>query len=210
MMKLYDFTIAPNPRRVRIFLAEKEVDIPTVQVNLMEGEQFSEAFSRISPLNEVPLLELDNGHHISQVNAICRYIEAVYPDNPLFGTTPEEIGTIEMWDHIAFMSGIGAVAEAFRNSAEMFEGRALVGKRGYAQIPALVERGRERTLNFFSDMDERLSNTEFVAGEKYSAADITTLVAVDFAQWIELGIPDECQHLKRWHAQVSQRPSAQA
>ena len=209
-MKLYDFTIAPNPRRVRIFLAEKGIEIPIQQVDLTQGEQFSEDFSKKGPLNDVPALELDNGTCITQVNAICRYLEALYPEKPLFGSTPEEIGRIEMWDHIAFMNGIGAVAESFRNGAEMFEGRALVGKHRYAQIPALVERGRERTLNFFSDMDERLSESEFVAGENYSAADITTLVAVDFAQWIELGIPGECQHLKRWHEQVSQRPSAQA
>lgn len=209
-MKLYDFTIAPNPRRVRIFLAEKGIEIPTVQVDLMQGEQFSPEFSQKGPLNDVPLLELDNGQCITQVNAICRYIEAAYPENPLFGATPEEIGLVEMWDHIAFMNGIGAVADAFRNSSEMFVDRALVGKHSYAQIPALAERGRQRTVNFFADMNEHLADRNFVAGDNYSVADITTLVAVDFAKWIELEVPEEHEHLKRWYASVSQRPSAQA
>ncbi len=210
MMKLYDFTIAPNPRRVRIFLAEKGIDIPLQQIDLMQGEQFSEDFSKKGPLNDVPALELDDGSCITQVNAICRYIEALYPDKPLFGSTPKEIGEIEMWDHIAFMNGIGAVAEAFRNEAEGFVDRAIVGKHKHAQIPALVERGRKRTLNFFSDMNDRLKDNEFVAGNRYSVADITTLVAVDFAQWIKLEPSADQEHLNRWHALVSKRPSAQA
>lgn len=209
-MKLYDFTIAPNPRRVRIFLAEKGVEIPTVQVDLTQGEQFSPEFCKKSPLNDVPVLELDNGTCITQVNAICRYIEAQHPEKPLFGTTPEEVGLIEMWNHIAFMNGIGAVAEAFRNSAEMFKDRPVLGKHPYPQIPALAERGTQRTLNFFSDMDEHLADSAFVAGDRYSVADITTLVAVDFAKWIKLEVPEECANLRRWYAEVSQRPSAQA
>lgn len=209
-MKLYDFTIAPNPRRVRIFLAEKGVEIPTVQVDLMQGAQFSPDFSKKGPLNDVPVLELDNGVCISQVNAICRYIEAKYPQNPLYGSTAEEIGLIEMWNHIAFMNGIGAVAESFRNGAEMFKDRALVGPHAYAQIPALVGRGNQRTLDFFADTNQHLANHQFMAGDNYSVADITALVAVDFAQWIKLEVPVEHEHLKRWYAEVSKRPSAQA
>lgn len=209
-MKLYDFTIAPNPRRVRIFMAEKGIEIPTVQVNLKEGEQFAPEFVAKTGFNEVPILELDNGTCISQVNAICRYLEAANPQNPLFGATPEEMGVIEMWNHLTFMNGIGAVAEAFRNSAEMFKDHAIVGPRPYAQIPALAERGRERTLNFLADMDKHLANREFIAGDKYSVADITTLVAVDFAQWIKIDIAPEQSNLRRWHTSVSARPSAKA
>ena len=209
-MKLYDFTIAPNPRRVRIFLAEKGVEIPIVQIDLMQGEQFSPEFSQKCPSNEVPLLELDNGVCISQVDAICRYIEAKYPQNPLYGTTPEEIGLIEMWNHIAFMNGIGAVAESFRNGAEAFKNRAVVGPNPHAQIPALIERGNKRTLEFFANIDGHLASRQFMAGDRYSIADITTLVAVDFAKWIKLEAPAELVHLTRWYTEVSRRPSAQA
>jgi len=209
-MKLYDFTLAPNPRRVRIFLAEKGIDIPTVQVDLMNGEQFSPEFSEKSPLNDVPVLALDDGTCISQVNAICRYIEAKYPETPLYGTTPEELAMVEMWNHIAFINGISAVAEAFRNSVEVFKDRPVLGKHAFPQIPALVERGKQRTLHFFSDMDGYLANRPYIAGENYSVADITTLVTIDFAKWVELEVPEACSHLRRWYEEVSQRPSVQA
>lgn len=209
-MKLYDFTIAPNPRRVRIFLAEKGIEIPTVQVDLREGQQFDPEFRQKSPLCDVPLLELDDGQCISQVNAICRYIEARYPEHPLLGETPEQIALIEMWNHIAFINGISAIGEAFRNGEEMFRDRPLVGRHNYEQIPALVERGRHRTLDFFADINERLGESEYLAGGSFSAADITALVAVDFAKWIDIEIPGGHSHLLRWYERVSQRPSAQA
>lgn len=209
-MKLYDFTIAPNPRRVRIFLAEKGIEIPTVQVDLTKGEQFDPQFVLKSPLCEVPVLELDDGQCISQVNAICRYIEARYPEKPLLGETPEQIGQIEMWNHIAFINGIGSVGEALRNSHEMFKDKPLVGRHHYAQIPALVERGKKRALDYFADINERLGQSEYLAGDNFSMADITNLVVVDFAKWIDIEVPDEHTHLLSWYQRVSQRPSAQA
>lgn len=209
-MKLYTFPPAPNPRRVTIFMAEKDIEIPTVNVDLLKGEQFSAEFRAKSPLCDVPVLELDNGTCISQVNAICRYLEAVYPHNPLYGDTPEQVGLIEMWNHICFFNGLHSVAEVYRNGEQWPEGRALIGHHSYNKLPQLVERGIQRVNNFFSDLDERLAGNQYIAGEQFSIADITALAAVDFAKWVKLRVPESHGNLRRWYALVNERPSVQA
>lgn len=209
-MKFYDCAVAPSPRRVRIFLAEKGITLPTIQVDLRKGEQFGEAFRAINPDCTVPVLELDDGRRICDSLAICVYLEQTNPEPPLMGAGAADRAVVAEWQRRAERDGFLAVAEAFRNSTPAFKTRALPGPEDYAQIPALVERGRARTLAFFKLMDARLADREFVASERYTIADITTLVAVDFAGWIKLAIPADCPHLRRWHQAVAARPSARA
>jgi glutathione S-transferase len=209
-MKLYDCAPAPNPRRVRIFLAEKGVVVPTVQVDLRADEQFSPAFRAINADCTVPVLELDDGTRIADVMAICVYFETLQPEPPLMGVGALGRADVTAWQRRVEREGFFAVAEALRNATPAFKGRALPGADDYEQIPALVERSRTRVGKFFPMLDARLAEREFVAGTHYSIADITSLVAVDFARWIKFAIPDECVHLRRWYAAVSARPSAKA
>jgi glutathione S-transferase len=209
-MKLYDCTPAPSPRRVRVFLAEKGIVVPTVQVDLRADEQFSPAFRAVNPDCIVPVLALDDGTCIADVMAICVYFEALQPEPPLMGVGAQDRAIVTAWQRRVERDGFFAVAEAFRNSTPAFKGRALPGADDYEQIPALVERGRARVGRFFAMLDARLADHDFVAGRRYSIADITALVAVDFARWIKLALPEECSHLRRWHGAVSARPSAKA
>jgi glutathione S-transferase len=209
-MKFYDCSTAPSPRRVRIFLAEKGISVPTVQVDLRSGEQFSPAFRAINPDATVPVLELDNGTRITDAIGICIYFEATHPQPPLIGESAEEKALITERQRHAERNGFYAVMEAFRNSTPGLKGRALPGPDDFEQIPALAERCRARVMRFFNEMDARLAHHSFVAGQRYSIADITALVTIDFARWAKLAIPDECSHLRRWHADVSARPSAKA
>jgi glutathione S-transferase len=211
-VRFYDCATAPSPRRVRIFLAEKGISVPTIQVNLREGEQFGPGFRAINPDCTVPVLELDNGARVTDAIGICRYFEAVQPDPPLFGSGAEEIATIESWQRRAERDGFYAVMEAFRNSTPGLKGRALPGPLDLEQIPALAERGRARVQHFFDTLNARLSQAEFVAGPRYSVADITAMIAVEFAGWLrpKLPAPDQYPHLGRWFGAVSARPSAKA
>jgi glutathione S-transferase len=209
-MKFYDCKPAPSPRRVRIFLAEKGVAIPTVQVDLRHGEQFSPEFRAINPQCMVPFLVLDDGTGIGESVAICRYIEEIHPTPALLGADAKDRALVTMWEHRMELEGFFAVAEAFRNATPGFKGRAIAGPQGFEQIPALVERGKARVASFFRELDQRLGESEFVAGPRYTIADITALVSVDFAGWMKLAIPEDHGNLKRWHQAVSARPSAQA
>jgi glutathione S-transferase len=209
-MKFYDCVTAPSPRRVRIFLAEKGISVPTVQVDLRNNEQLTPAFRVINPDATVPALELDDGTHINDAVAICVYFEATHPQPPLMGETAEEKALIAAWQREVERNGFYAVMEAFRNTVAGLKGRALPGPHNYEQIPALAERGRLRVNHFFAQMEARLAQSEFVAGKCYSIADITALVTVDFANRARLPVPEEHAHLRRWHAQVSARPSARA
>jgi len=209
-MKLYDCSMAPNPRRVNMFIIEKGLEIPCVQVDLMKGEQFSDEYRAINPLCDVPALVLDDGTSISQVTGICHYLEDENPEPPLYGRNSREHALVEMWDHIVRGNGLDAVGEAFRNKTPGFKGRACVGPHNYAQIPELAERGIARIRNFFADMDMRLADNAFVAGDFFSIADITAFVVCDFAGWAKEPIPAEREHLNRWYSQISTRESARA
>jgi len=206
-MKLYDYAAAPNPRRVAIFLAEKGIELETVQVDLMTGEHKGEAFTAFNPMQDVPALELDDGSCLNQVNAICQYLEELYPDNPLYGRNPLERARVESWNHRIQDNGVAAVAEAFRNASPNFKGRALPGPRSYEQIPKLAERGLKRVDDFFSMLDEHLGNSEFIVGDYFSVADITAYMTIEFARWVKKSMPEQCTNLQRWHAQVGSRPS---
>jgi glutathione S-transferase len=209
-MKLYDYTLAPNPRRVRIFLAEKGITLPTAQVDLRAGEQLTPAFRAINPDCTVPVLEFDNGERIGEVIAICTYLEAAHPEPPLMGVGAQDRAIVADCEHRVEQQGLRAVADAFRNAASGLKGRALPGPDDYGQIPALAERGRARVAKFFEALDRRLAGHEFVAGERYTIADITALVTVDFAARVQLVVPEGCTNLRRWHRAVSARPSATA
>ncbi len=207
-MKFYDCSTAPSPRRVRIFIAEKGIEIPTVNVDLGAEEQLKGAFAEINPWCTVPVLGLDDGTTISEATAVCRYLEEKFPEPRLMGTTPEERARVAMWDHIVEMDGFFAVAEAFRNSHPRYVGRALTGPVNVEQIPALAERGHERVARFFGMLDKRLGESEYIAGDRFSFADITALVAVDFSRILKTGLADSQSNAKRWHEQVSARPGA--
>lgn len=209
-MRLYDFQRAPNPRRVGIFIAEKGLEIPTIEINLLEGEQFTDDFRAINPRCYVPVLETDTGERFSEVVAICAYLEELYPEPALFGQSAEERARVRMWDHIIEVDGLFAVAEALRNSGEMFENRALPGPETIAQIPALVARGRDRAESFFSRADQRLKESAYIAGDHFSQADISLLVTVDVASWVDLDAFGGRPALQEWHERVSARPSVSA
>jgi glutathione S-transferase len=209
-MKFYDCTTAPSPRRVRIFLAEKGISVPTVQIDLRNNEQLTPAFRKINPDATVPSLELDDGTRINDAVGICVYFEAIHPQPPLMGETAEEKALVASWQREAERNGFYAVMEAFRNSAPGLKGRALPGPHDYEQIPALAERGRLRVQHFQEQMDARLGQSEFIAGPHYSIADITALITIDFAVRAKMPIPENYEHLRRWYAQVSARPSAKA
>ncbi len=210
-MKFYDFSLAPNPRRVRIFLAEKGIEVPSVQINTREGEQFSDAYKAVNPNGVVPSLELDDGTCIGESVAICRYFEETNPAPPLMGRDAKEKAVIEMWNRRAELEGYQAAAEAFRNALPTFEDRALPGVlSGVPQIPALVERGKQSMVRFFKKLDTQLADNRFVAGDTFSIADITSFVTIDFATRVEIEIPDDCPNVARWFAEVAERPSASA
>jgi glutathione S-transferase len=166
LMKLYDCTTAPSPRRVRIFLAEKGISVPTVQVDLRNGEQFSPAFRAINPECTVPVLELDNGTRIADILAICRYFEELYPEPRLMGRTAEQKAVIEAWQRRLERDGFYATMEAFRNSTPGLKGRALPGPESYEQIPALAERGRMRIQHFFTLLGKAPSGYTRLGGSR--------------------------------------------
>lgn len=209
-MKFHDCKTAPSPRRVRIFLAEKGIEIESVQVDLGAGEQFSEAFRKLNPDCVVPVLELDDGSCLSEVIAICDYLERQYPEPPLFGRNDVEHATVLMWNTKIEQQGLLGMMDAFRNSAKGLAGRALTGPEPYEQIPELAERGRKRVLQFFRRLDGQLEGREFVCGDFFSVADITALAVVDFAARGKISVPEDAANLKRWYAAISARPSASA
>ena len=209
-MKFYDCKTAPSPRRVRIFLAEKGIDVETVQVDLASGEQLGEAFRRINPDCVVPALELDDGSCISEVLAICQYFEELQPEPPLMGQGVVGRARVAMWNAKIEQQGLAPMADAFRNAAKGLKGRAVTGPEPYEQIPELAERGRQRVQQFFRRLDEQLADHAFVAGDEFSMADISAMVLVDFARWVKLDVPEDASNLARWYGEVSTRPSAAA
>lgn len=209
-MKFYDCATAPSPRRVRIFLAEKGIKIDTVQVDLRNNEHFTPAFRAINPDCTVPALQLDDGTVIADAVAICHYIEELHPDPPLIGTTPRERAVVIALNRQIERDGFLAAMDAFRNVAKGLKGRALPGPHDYEQIPELAERGRSRVEHFFHDIDGRLAGRDYVAGSRFTIADISALVMTELADRAKLTVPDDCANLRRWHASVSARPSAKA
>ena len=209
-MKLYDYKMAPNARRVRVFAAEKGLDLEKIPVDLAAHEQMDDAFKAINPRMAVPTLVLDDGTLLMESVAICRYLEELHPDPALFGTGAKGKAVVEMWHRRVELEGMQAVAEGVRNSVEFFKDRAIAGPVNFAQIPELAKRGRQRVDLFYTMLDERLADSEFIAGAGFCIADIAALVACDFAKVLKIRVDDTKPNLKRWYDAVSNRPSAGA
>ena len=207
MITLYDCDSAPSPRRARIFLAEKGIAYETVQVNLRNSEQLSVAYQQINPQCTVPALCTEEGAMLADNAAITAYLEARYPQPPLLGTTPNEKAHIASWNWRVEFEGLLAVAEAMRNSAPSMANRALAGQVEYPQIPELAQRGLARVTQFFSMLNDRLADRDFIATDRFSVADITAVVAVDFARIVKIKPGEQHPHLQRWRVTMAQRPS---
>jgi glutathione S-transferase len=203
-MQLYDGGRAPNPRRARIFLAEKGIKIPTEQVDLGKLEQRSAAYTAINPMQRVPALVLDDGTVIAESIAICHYFEDLQPDPPLFGRGALESALIEMWNRRAELHLLFPVANVFQHLHPAM--KVMVDP----QVPAWGEANRPRIYDFLRFLDSELKSRPYVAGNDFSVADILAMVAVDFMKVSKLTVPEELADLRRWHAAVSARPSAAA
>lgn len=210
-MLLYDFALAPNPRRVRMFLAEKRIAVPMVQVNTRERQQFTAEFRSKNPWCSVPVLELDDGTCICESMAICRYFEETQPEPPLMGRTAVEKAVIEMWNRRAEIDGFLVVADVVRHSLPMFTDRSVVGvPSGFPQVPEVAEHGRRRWQLFLDRFEQRLAESRFVAGDEFTVADITTFITLEFATRADLTVPESHSNLLRFRAEVAARPSAAA
>jgi glutathione S-transferase len=208
MITFHDCATAPSPRRTRILLAEKGVPHQTVMVDLAAREQLTDAFRAINPQCTVPVLQTDDGLVLTDNASIAAWVEAAYPEPPLMGRTPAERAEIAGWHWRAEFEGLMAIAEGLRNASPAMVNRALPGPVDYAQIPELAQRGRARVERFLAVLDARLAGREFVATERFSLADITAVVAVDFARVLKLK-PDPERHpqLVRWRTALAARPS---
>lgn len=207
MITLYDCATAPSPRRARILLAEKGVAYETIQVDLRSGEHLGEAYRKINPQCTVPALRTEEGLILTDNAGITAYLEARFPEPPLLGTTPAEKAEIASWNWRIEFEGLLAIAEAMRNSAPAMANRALTGPVNYAQIPELARRGLARVEQFFVTLNERLAGREYVATDRFSVADITAVVAVDFARVVKVKIGEQHPQLQRWRAAMAERSS---
>lgn len=207
MITLYDCATAPSPRRARILLAEKGIRHETVNVDLRSGEQLGEAFRRINPQCTVPALRTDDGVVLTDNAAITAYLEALQPEPPLLGVTPMEKAEVASWNWRAEFEGLIAVAEALRNGSPAMANRALPGPQDYPQIPELAQRGLARVHAFFATLEARLQGRAFLATERFSVADITAAVAVDFARVVKVKPGEQHPNLLRWRTSLAGRPS---
>jgi glutathione S-transferase len=207
MITLYDCSTAPSPRRARILLAEKGVAHDTVQVDLRSGEQFGAAYRAINPHCTVPALRTDEGPVLTDNAAIAAYLEARIPQPALLGGTPLAKAEIASWNWRIEFEGLLAVAEALRNSVPAMALRALPGPVEYAQIPELAKRGLARLQQFMDTLEQRLTGRDFIAADQFSIADITAVVAVDFARAVRVKPGDQHLQLRRWREAMAQRPS---
>ena len=207
MLTLYDYAMAPSPRRARILLAEKGVAHETVAIDLRANEQLGDAFRAVNPQCTVPALRLEDGRVLTDNAAIAAYLEARFPEPALLGITPIEKAEIASWNWRIEFEGLAAIAEALRNSAPAMKDRALTGPVGYAQIPELAQRGLARVQAFFQTLNSRLEGRETVATDRFSVADISAVVAVDFARVVRVKPGDAHPHLARWRAAMGLRPA---
>jgi glutathione S-transferase len=207
MITLYDCATAPSPRRARILLAEKSVPHDTVQIDLRAGEHFGEAYRQINPQCTVPALRTGEGLVLTDNAAIAAWVEAQYPNPPLMGDTPAAKAEVASWHWRAEFEGLMAIAEALRNSSPAMANRALPGAVNHAQIPALAERGLARTALFLATLNQRLADREFIATDRFTIADITAVVAVDFARVVKIKPGEAHPHVLRWREGVGRRAS---
>ena len=203
-MKLYDAGRAPNPRRVRIFLAEKGLDVPLAPVDIARLEHRTPAFQALNPVMRTPVLELDDGTVISESVAICRYFEEIHPEPPLFGTGAVGRAQVEMWQRRLEFGLLGTVAAVFRHL------HPAMSEMEVPQVAAWGEANKPKVLEFLQLLDRHLADRRFICGDAFTVPDITGLVAVDFMKPAKLSVPDEFANVRRWHGEVAARPSARA
>ena len=211
-MKLYDCEIAPNPRRARMFLAEKGIMIQRIEIDILAGENLKPDFLTINPWGLLPVLELDDGTRIDEVMAICRYIEDLHPQPCLLGRDSLERAVVTNRQRKMEFDGMIAVSEVFRNQHENFAERSLPGAAGdiLPAIPALVDRGRQTLQRFFRWLETYLNGNEYIIGDTFTMADITAYCAVDFAAWVDIHIPPSNTRSQDWYRAIAARASAQA
>lgn len=207
-MIFYDCSTAPNPRRARMFIAEKGLEIETRDISIAKGEQLSDEFLSVNPRGTIPVLVTDDGTVLTENLGIAAFLEARFPEPSLMGETPDEKGLVLMWNAIVEQQGGAPIAEALRNTHPAFKDRAIPGPINFAQIPDLAQRGTERTKAFFDLLEARLRDSPFIAGGTFTLADISTFVFIDFARVIKMRIPDENTATRDWFDKVQSRPSA--
>jgi glutathione S-transferase len=193
-----------------MFLAEKGVDYENIQIDLRKGEQMSPEFRKINPGCTVPVLITEDGDKLTENAAMAAYLEARFPEPPLLGTTPMEKAMVAGWQSKCMLGGLMAAAEALRNGSPAMKDRALPGPKNIAQIPELAERGRMRLGWFLSGLNRRLGESEYLAGDFYSVADITATIIVDFAGWVKVAPKDEHTALLAYMERMKARPSYSA
>ncbi|MGE0822062.1 MAG: glutathione S-transferase family protein [Candidatus Binatia bacterium] len=202
-MKIYDSKTAPNPRRVRIFVAEKGLQIPYEEVDIGNAVNRGEEFRKKNPSGTVPVLELDDGTCISETVAICRYLEELHPNPPLMGIDAKDKAIVEMWQRRMELELLIPIADAFRQRHDFFKGKIR-------QVAEYAEAQKKNAEERLAQLNNELANQQFIAGDRYTIADITALCAIDFGRVSKIAIQPDQQHLTRWHAAVSARPSAKA
>jgi glutathione S-transferase len=202
-MKIYDSKTAPNPRRVRIFVAEKGIQIPYEEVDLVKAVNRGEEFRKKNPSGTVPVLELDDGTCISETVAICRYLEELHPNPPLMGVDAKDRALVEMWQRRMELELLIPIADAFRQRHDFFKGKIR-------QLPEYAEVQKKNAEDRLTRLNNELANRNFIAGDRYTIADITALCAIDFGRVSKIAIQPDQANLARWHAEVSARASAKA
>lgn len=210
-MRFYDYRLAPSPRKVRLFIAEKGLEIPTSEVDLRARAQQEPAFLAINPGATVPVLELDDGTRLTESLAICHYLEQVHPEPNLMGRDAKEQALVLMWTDIQTLEGYLGLQEALRNSHEAFRGRALGGPVPFEQIPALADRGRRRAEIYFDKLEARLGGNEYIVGDRFTYADIVGFVYLGFAARLGGASPVERRPaLAAWSDKIAARPAIKA
>ncbi len=203
-MKLFDGGRAPNPRRVRIFLAEKGVEVPLEPIDMGAMEHRSQKVTARNPLQRLPVLELDDGTIISETVAICRYFEELNPDPPLMGIDALDKAIVEMWSRRMELHLLMPVAQAFRHA------HPAMKEWEVPQIPEWGEANKPKAQKTLRWMDDELKSREFIAGDRFTIADITAMISIDFMKPARVPLPEDCDNLMRWYKAVSARPSAKA
>jgi len=208
-VKFYNAAVSPSPRRARMFIAEKGLDIETIQVNMSEREQFSPEFLALNPRATTPVLVTDDGLALTENIGIAAYLEEKFPTPPLMGTNAQEKGAVLMWNAICETQGFLVLGDYIRNINPGHKGRAVTGTTSFEQIPALAERSRHRADLFFQMLETQLSETDFLTSNEFTLADITGFVVCEFARLVKISIPEDCVKTQGWHDRIMTRPSAQ-
>ena len=203
-MKLYDGGRAPNARRVRVFLAEKNLSVPIVPIDINKLEHKTAEFTAKNPMQRIPVLELDDGTVIADSIAICRYFETLHPEPELFGKGAKQNAVIEMWNRRLDLGLFDSISAVFRH------GHPFMAAMEVPQVSEWAEANRLKVNQHLHILNTQLADHEFIAGNQYSIADVTALVAIDFMRLPKLPIPEACVNIMRWHSMVSSRPSASA